>query len=109
MLELNDKECNEILSFFVVDSFNTSSEDGKKKRGSINIGLNYSKLQLYCIFFNLFRPEKQGKLQEIPGTLKVIIHKTSPEQPLQSRCPIEVRFFTTHLVCEKRLELLVDF
>lgn len=59
-------------------------------------------------FFNLFRPEKQGKLQEIPGTLKVIIHKTSPEQPLQSRCPMEVGFFTTHLVnlvCEKWLEL----
>lgn len=63
-------------------------------------------------FLNLFRPEKQGKLQEIPGTLKVIIHKTSPEQPLQSRCHMEVRFFTTHLVnlaCEKRLKLLVDF
>lgn len=50
MLELNDKECDEILSFFVVDSFNTSSKDGKKKRGSINIGLNYIKLQLCCIF-----------------------------------------------------------
>lgn len=52
----------------------------------------------YIVFFfkNLFRPEKQGKLQEIPGTLKVIIHKTSPEQPLQSRCHIEVIFFTTH-------------
>jgi hypothetical protein len=35
-------------------------------------------------YLYLFRPEKQGKLQEIPGYLKVIIHKTNPEQPLQS-------------------------
>lgn len=31
-----------------------------------------------------FRPEKHGKLQEIPGYLKVIIHKINPELPLQS-------------------------
>ena len=39
-----------------------------------------------CIeVFCLFRPEKLGKLQEIPGSLKLIIHKMSPEQPLQSK------------------------
>lgn len=45
-------------------------------------------LQVYY-FVVFFRPEKQGKLQEIPGTLKVIILKTSPEQPLQSKNFIE--------------------
>ncbi|XP_065925413.1 dedicator of cytokinesis protein 9 isoform X3 [Magallana gigas] len=46
-------------------------------------GSKFSEQEVIKILQDLKKPEKQGKLQEIPGTLKVIIHKTSPEQPLQ--------------------------
>ncbi|XP_078311755.1 dedicator of cytokinesis protein 9-like isoform X5 [Crassostrea virginica] len=43
----------------------------------------FSEPEVIKILQDLKRPEKLGKLQEIPGSLKLIIHKMSPEQPLQ--------------------------
>ncbi|XP_048744096.2 dedicator of cytokinesis protein 9-like isoform X7 [Ostrea edulis] len=47
-------------------------------------GSKFSELEVIKILQDFKRPEKHGKLQEIPGYLKVIIHKINPELPLQN-------------------------
>ncbi|XP_061183678.1 dedicator of cytokinesis protein 9-like isoform X1 [Saccostrea echinata] len=44
----------------------------------------FSEQEVIKVLQDLKKPEKQGKLQEIPGCLKITIHKTNPDQPLQN-------------------------